>query len=256
MARPVTNDQPAASGDFATIHARLLPELEAIVAQYPVKRSALLPLAHRFQEEEGYVSSSALHAIARMLDVPLSIVESTVSFYTLFFRKPVGKYVVQVCRNLSCIINGAEPIMAHFRERLGIGHLQTTPDGLFSYEEVECLAACDRAPCMQVNLEFVYDLTPELVDQMLADLRAGTYEQTTALPQTQPPAHTWKVAYSEPRSHGAQAVSDPDSPGGIGDATGYAAAERLTDPAVAGRSRERLSKEAPPSPSSLSNGSH
>ena len=89
-----------------------------------------------------------------------AVVESTVSFYTLFFRKPVGKYMLQVCRGLSCAINGAEDIMAYFREKLGIGHLETTPDGLFSYEEVECLAACDRATCMQVNLEFVYDLTP------------------------------------------------------------------------------------------------
>ncbi len=75
--------------------------------------------------------------------------------------------MLQVCRGLACSINGAEDIMAYFREKLGVGHLETTPDGLFSYEEVECLAACDRATCMQVNLEFVYDLTPQKIDEML-----------------------------------------------------------------------------------------
>ena len=83
--------------------------------------------------------------------------------------------MLQPCRGLACAINGAEDVMAYFREQLGVGHLETTADGLFSYEEVECLAACDRAPCMQVNLEFVYDLTPAKIDEMLAAMRAGTY---------------------------------------------------------------------------------
>jgi len=245
-----TTDQPAPSPNFAALKERLLPELHAIIARYPQPRSALLTLAHRFQEEEGYVSSSALETIADLLALPLAQVESTVSFYTLFYRKPVGKYMLQVCRNLSCVINGAEKIMAHFREKLGIGHLQTSADGLFSYEEVECLAACDRAPCMQVNLEFLYDLTPEMVDEMIADMRAGTYDQVKPLTQTVAPPPTWKVAYHEPRVAGAQQVRDPDSPGGIGDATGFAAASRVRDPSVAERSRERLSKESPAEPSS------
>ena len=92
--------------------------------------------------------------------------------------------MLQVCRNLSCIINGAEEIMAYFREQLGVGHLETTADGLFSYEEVECLAACDRAPCMQVNLRFKYDLTPKMIDDMLAAMRAGTYD-VKPRPQTE-----------------------------------------------------------------------
>ena len=121
-------------------------------------------MAHLFQEHEGFVSPNALAAISHLLDLSPAVVESTISFYTLLFRRPVGKYMIQVCRNLSCIINGAEEIMAYAREQLGIAHLETTADGLISYEEVECLAACDRAPCAQVNLEFVYDLTRESVD--------------------------------------------------------------------------------------------
>lgn len=246
-------DQPAASSQFEAIKARLMPDLHAIVARYPQSRSALLTLAHRFQEEEGFVSHEALEVIAQLLDLPLAIVESTVSFYTLFYRKPVGKYMLQVCRNLSCTLNGADAIMAHFRERLGVGHLETTDDGLFSYEEVECLAACDRAPCMQVNLDFAYDLTPEKIDEMLAGIRAGAYEQTGPLAQTLHPSRSWKLGYHEPRSPGAQRVQDPDSPGGL-DKTGYAAAPRLQDPAVAERTHERLSKENAPAPPT--NGSH
>src|SRR5437868_469607 len=141
--------------DFPKLLKELKPECDAIVAQYEQKRSALLPLVHLFQEHEGFASPEAVHAIAEMLELTPAVVESTASFYTLFYRKPVGKYILQVCRGLACTLNGAENIMAYFREQLGVGHLETTPDGLFSYEEVECLAACDRATCMQVNLNFV-----------------------------------------------------------------------------------------------------
>ena len=149
---------------MSALREELRAQCEEIIARYEYPRSALLPLIHLFQEHEGYASPQAQRAVAEMLNLTPAVVESNVSFYTLFFRKPVGKYVLQVCRGLACAINGAEDIMAYFREKLGIGHLQTTDDGLFSYEEVECLAACDRAACMQVNLEFVYDLTPAMID--------------------------------------------------------------------------------------------
>jgi hypothetical protein len=178
-----------------------------------------------------------------MLSVPLSTVESTASFYTLFFRRPVGRYVLQVCRNLSCSLNGASEIMAHFRERLGIGHTQTTADGFFSYEEVECLAACDRAPCMQVNLEFFYDLTRDDVDAMLAAMRSGSFS-VAPLPQSAVPGLDWAVGQDHGRkSAGARGVSSPNDPGGMGDSSGVIMIERLArDPApiVARPTRERL----------------
>src|SRR5579862_4061994 len=161
--------------NFPAVLERLRPECERLIAQYERKRSALLPMMHLFQQNEGFVSSHAMRAAAEMLDLTVAEVEGTISFYTLLFRKPVGKYVLQVCRGLACSINGAGDIMAYFRKQLGIGHLQTTADGVFSYEEVECLAACDRATCMQVNLEFVYDLTPQTIDSMIEAMRAGTY---------------------------------------------------------------------------------
>ncbi|MGA7094548.1 MAG: NAD(P)H-dependent oxidoreductase subunit E [Candidatus Cybelea sp.] len=210
--------------NFPSLLERLRPECETIVARYEQKRSALLPIMHLFQEHEGFVSSQAMAAAAEMLEITPAEVEGAVSFYSLLYRRPVGKYMLQVCRGLACSINGAEDIMAYFREKLGIGHLQTTDDGLFSYEEVECLAACDRATCMEVNLEFVYDLTPQKIDPMLDAMRAGTYA-VAPMAQTQAPGRTWAIAQdaqiaSGKKSSGANDVPQPNNAGGIGDASG------------------------------------
>jgi NADH-quinone oxidoreductase subunit E len=223
----------AATRDFAPILAQVKPEAERLIAQYPDSRSALLPILHAFQNVEGWVSPEAMAAAGAMLGLPVSVVESTASFYTLFFRRPVGKYVLQVCRNLSCSMNGAEKIMSHIRERLNIGHFETTYDGVFSYEEVECLAACDRAPCMQVNLEFAYDLTRERVDAMLREMMAGKYE-TAPLPQTVKPGKDWHVEQDwAKKSPGARGVSDPNAPGGMGDPSGARMIERLANDPLA-----------------------
>ena len=240
----------ASTQDFPALLERLRPQCEEIVGRYEHKRSALLPLIHLFQEHEGYASSQAQHVVAEMLDLTPAVVESTVSFYTLFFRKPVGKYVLQVCRGLACSIGGAEDIMAYFREKLGIGHLQTTGDGLFSYEEVECLAACDRASCMQVNLEFVYDLTPQMVDEMLDAMRAGTYP-VAPMAQTQAPERTWKVIQDTQVSHGGKSRGALDQPnpnngGGI-DKDGVIMIDRILmqEARFKGRTKERLANVEP-----------
>jgi NADH-quinone oxidoreductase E subunit len=236
--------------DFAGLLKQLKPQCDEIIAQYEQKRSALLPLVHLFQEHEGFASSEAVHAISEMLDLTPAVVESTISFYTLFYRKPVGKYMLQVCRGLACTLNGAENIMAYFREQLGVGHLETTPDGLFSYEEVECLAACDRATCMQVNLNFVYDLTPQMIDDMLAAMRTGTYE-VAPLKQTKEPERTWTLRQDLQVSHGdksagAQDQSDPNNPGGL-DRDGIIMLDRILadEPRFKGRTKERLANLEP-----------
>jgi NADH-quinone oxidoreductase subunit E len=210
--------------DFPALLERLRPQCAEIIAQYEQKRSALLPLMHLFQRHEGFVSPEAMGAAAEMLELTTAEVEGTVSFYTLFYRRPVGKYMLQVCRGLACTINGAEDIMAYFREKLGIGHLQTTSDGRFSYEEVECLAACDRATCMEVNLEFAYDLTPQRIDEMLDAMRAGTYG-VAPMAQTETPGQTWAIAQDADvaggrKAPGARGVVSPDNAGGVGDASG------------------------------------
>jgi NADH-quinone oxidoreductase subunit E len=219
--------------NFPALLERLRPECDRIVAQYEEKRSALLMLMHLFQEHEGFVSPQAMRAASAMLDITLAETEGTVSFYTLLFRRPVGKYVLQPCRGLACAINGAGDIMAYFREKLGIGHLQTTPDGLFSYEEVECLAACDRATCMQANLEFVYDLTPAAIDEMLAAMRAGTYP-VKPMVQTEAPGSTWEIRQDDQvstgrKSPGATGVASPNNAGGVGDKSGTIMLDHIID---------------------------
>jgi len=246
----------ASTFDFEGLRARLRPECEAIIGLYEDSRSALIPLVRLFQEHEGYASPAALDAVAEMLNLPPAVVESTISFYTLFFRKPIGKYLLQVCRGLSCVINDAEDIMAHFRARLGVGHHQTTDDGLFSYEEVECLAACDRAPCMQVNWRFKYDLTPQGVDDMLAALRAGTFE-VPPFPQTKAPEKTWAVHDTVRKSAGGVGVSNPNNAGGVGDRSGVIMLDRvLADPSFAARSHERLVHEPNLRPTTGDEGYH
>lgn len=229
---------------FDEIYAALQPQIGELLAEYEQKRSALIPLAQLFQDREGYVSADAIAAIAYLVDETPASVESTVSFYTLLYRRPIGKYMVQVCRNLSCVLNGAEDLMAHTRRTLGIGHLETTADGVFSYEEVECLAACDRAPCAQVNLEFVYDLTPAKVDALVASLAAGKSE-IAPLAQTRAPGRSWKVDQNSGRkSRGAMGVPDPNNAGGIGDASGRAMFDLIVGrPKYEQRSDERLLRE-------------
>lgn len=219
--------------NFPALLERLRPECERIIAQYEHERSALLPMMHLFQQHEGFVSPQAMRAAAEMLALTPAEVESTISFYTLLYRRPVGKYVLQVCRGLACSIGGAEAIMAYFREKLGVGHLQTTDDGLFSYEEVECLAACDRASCMQVNLEFAYDLTPQKIDAMLEAMRAGSFE-VAPMAQTEQPERTWIVKQEEQiarggKSRGAIGVESPNNAGGVGDASGLIMLDRIVN---------------------------
>lgn len=236
--------------NFPALLARLKPECERIIAQYEDRRSALLPVMQLFQEREGFVSQEAMHAAADMLGVTPAIVESTVSFYTLLYRRPVGKYVVQVCRGLACTINGAEDVMQAFHEKLGVGHLETTPDGLISYEEVECLAACDRATCAQVNLEFVYDLEPKQVDGMVTAMRTGAYAVAPRV-QTEEPARTWslprlgEVARGR-RSAGAIGTESPDNAGGVGDEPGIIMLDRIVErgPSFYDATHERAVQEA------------
>ncbi|HVA38567.1 MAG TPA: NADH-quinone oxidoreductase subunit NuoE [Candidatus Dormibacteraeota bacterium] len=220
--------------DFEALRARLQPEIDRIVAQYPQRRSALLPLVHLFQEQIGFATPEAVDFVARTCGVTPAQCESVITFYTLFYRRPIGKYNLQVCRNLSCTLRGAKEIMERFRERLGIGHLETTDDGLFSYEEVECLAACDRAPCMQVNLRFVYDLTPEMVDEMIEAMRAGAYGVEPLAQTEQPPREVRGPAWPRAarKSAGAVGVPNPNNAGGVGDEPGRMAAERFREEGV------------------------
>ncbi|TAM87775.1 NAD(P)H-dependent oxidoreductase subunit E [bacterium] len=212
--------------DFEELKAKLEPEVDRLLEQYPQQRSALLPLVHLFQEHIGFIPQEAVEYISEVCDVTRAQCQSTISFYTLFYRRPIGKYNLQVCRNLSCSLRGAKQIMDRFRERLGIEHLETTDDGLFTYEEVECLAACDRAPCMQVNLHFVYDMTPQMVDEIIDSVIAGTYSVQPLAQTEQPQRKVRGPEWVRAARKSAGGVGVPGSGGGI-DKTGRTIAERF-----------------------------
>lgn len=144
-----------------------------LVTIYPVKRSALIPMLLYAQDEVGYVSDAVVAEIAERLDLLELDVRNVLSYYSMLRTKPAGKYNIQVCTNISCMIVGGYDILEHCSKKLGIGHKGVTADGLFSLEEVECIGACCWAPAMQVNYDFHDNLNVVKVDQILEDYAAG-----------------------------------------------------------------------------------
>lgn len=138
---------------------------------YPVKRSALVPMLLYAQDEVGYVSDAVVREIAERLDLLELDVRNVLSYYSMLRTQPAGKYNVQVCTNISCMLRGGFELLDHCKDRLGINHKETTPDGLFSLEEVECIGACCWAPAVQVNYDFHDDLTPAKLDAVLDSYR-------------------------------------------------------------------------------------
>lgn len=149
----------------------LMAHARDVLTRYPDPNSAMLPLLYLVQEADGWVSPAGLEEVASFLGVAPAVAESVASFYTLLQKRPVGRYVLQVCTNLSCSLLGAEHLLDHLGRKLGIGPGETTPDGLFTLQSVECLAECGQAPVLQVNLDFHSGLTPEKVDALLDALR-------------------------------------------------------------------------------------
>jgi NADH-quinone oxidoreductase subunit E len=149
----------------------LLKKFDQLIARYPLKRSAMVPLLIYAQDEVGCVSEEVIAEVARRVDVrPIEVVE-VVGYYSMLRRKPLGKYNFQVCTNISCMLRGGEEVFEHCSRKLGIKHKQATPDGRFSLEEVECLGACCGAPAMQVNYDFYENLTPAKVDAVIEELK-------------------------------------------------------------------------------------
>ncbi len=144
-----------------------------IIGRYPRKRSAMIPLLHVAQAQDGHVTDEAMTHIAELLDVTPAEVIGTCTFYEMFKRHEVGRYLVNVCTNISCLLVGGEELLHHAEQRLGIRPGSTTPDGMFTLEDVECIAACTEAPCLQVNYRYRYRVTEADFDAMIDDLRAG-----------------------------------------------------------------------------------
>jgi NADH-quinone oxidoreductase subunit E len=138
-----------------------------MIGHYPTKRSVLVPTLLYAQDEVGFLSDEVVREIAGRLDLTELEVRNVISYYSLLTTKPRGKYNVQVCTNIACMLRGAEELFTHCKKKLGIGHKGTTPDGIFTLEEVECIGACCWAPAIQVNYVFHENLTPEKLNDVL-----------------------------------------------------------------------------------------
>src|SRR5664279_2169128 len=150
----------------------LASRFDRLVTIYPLRRSALVPMLLYAQDEKGYISEAVIEEISERIGITELDVRNVLSYYSLLRTEPVGKYHVQVCTNISCMLRGANELFDHCKRTLGIGNKQTTADGVFSLEEVECIGACSWAPAVQINYDFFENLTPEELDKGLEKYRS------------------------------------------------------------------------------------
>jgi NADH-quinone oxidoreductase subunit E len=176
---------------------------KSLIALYPQKRSALLPLCHLAQAQDGWLTPEAMEDIAGLLDITPAEVRGSASFYDMLHTEPVGTYVVAVCTNIACMLAGAYELLEHAEHSLGVHPGGTTRDGMFTLEEMECLAACDTAPCVQVNHRFFGPLDGEGFDDLVDDLRTGKLSSEV-------PPHGVLCRYE--RRHGLEAAGAASRP--------------------------------------------
>ncbi len=150
-----------------------LVKAKEIIGLYPKARSALIPLCHLAQSQDGWLTPEAIVEIADLLDLAPAEVKGTASFYDMLHTEPVGRYLVGVCTNIACMLGGAYELLEHCEDRLGIRCGQTTKDGKFTLEETECMAGCDGPPCVTVNYRYFLGLDNQGIDQLVDDLEAG-----------------------------------------------------------------------------------
>ena len=222
---------PRRAGRHGTVEpSHLTPErlerARALIALYPEPRSALIPLCHLAQEQDGWLSPEAMVDIAGLVGVTPGEVLGTASFYDMLHTDPVGKHVVAVCTNIACLLGGAAELLEHAEHSLGINAGGTTADGIITLEEAECLADCDRPPCVQVNHRFVGAQTAESFDRLMAELRSGERSgeipphgtlnrvvRTTGLGADPERVAAERAAMAEAQAERA-AAAGADSPGG------------------------------------------
>ncbi|MBW9209393.1 NADH-quinone oxidoreductase subunit NuoE [Mumia sp. zg.B53] len=195
--------------------ARVRDDLQAIMARYPQKRSALLPMLHLVQSVEGRVTAEGIELCAELLDVSTAEVNGVATFYTMYKRRDVGEHHVGVCTNTLCAVMGGDAIFARLREHLGVGNDERTADGKVTLEHIECNAACDYAPVMTVNWEFFDNQTPDSAVELVDDLRAGRTRTATRGAQIT----SWREAervlagFPDGRAHEGPAAGEPSLAG-------------------------------------------
>jgi NADH-quinone oxidoreductase subunit E len=158
---------------MARLTAENLQRARQLIALYPQSRSALIPILHILQEQDGWLTPDGIAHVAEVLDLEPAEVYGTASFYDMLFTHPVGRHLVSVCTNLACMLNGGEELLEHAEARLGVAPGSTTADGQFTLEEVECIAFCGAAPCLTVNWRFFGNVSNDDFDRLLEDLAAG-----------------------------------------------------------------------------------
>jgi len=151
--------------------AQTKKKIEEILARYPRKEAAILPILHLTQGEFGYISDVEEKLVAQILGIKPIKVREVASFYTMLNREPVGKYHIQICANLSCYLTGAEKLIDYLKDKLGIEPEQTTPDKKFTLTTVECLGACEQAPSMMINFDYYGNLDKKKIDEILDELK-------------------------------------------------------------------------------------
>jgi NADH-quinone oxidoreductase subunit E len=157
---------------MSTLSIHILDEIKALPARYPQPRSAVMPALDLAQEELGHLTPEAMSEVAAALKLDPGYVEGVATFYTLFHLEPIGKHRFYMCTNLSCMLRGAEDLVSHLRETIGVKEAgEVSSDGLFSYEEVECMGACEYAPMCRVDHRYHYDLTAAKIDGLVAERR-------------------------------------------------------------------------------------
>jgi NADH-quinone oxidoreductase subunit E len=174
---------------MSSLSPHLIDEIKALPARYPQPRSAVMPALDLAQEELGHLTPEAMSEVAVALQLDPGYVEGVATFYSLFHLEPIGRHRFYVCTNLSCALRGASEMVDHVKQAIGVkGAGEVSADGLFSVEEVECLGACEFAPMLRLDHEYHYDLTPETIDQLVAERRASPAAvQNSTHPLPSPP---------------------------------------------------------------------
>jgi NADH-quinone oxidoreductase subunit E len=214
----------ASTGTLAHLSRATATRARNLIALYPEPRSALIPLCHLAQEQEGWLTPGVMVDIAALLDITPAEVFGTATFYDMLHTEPVGTHVVSVCTNVACLLNGALELLEHAESTLGVNAGGTTADGVITLEEAECLADCDATPCVQVNHRYVGAQTPESFDALMADLRSGArsadipshgtlnrVERTTGLQADRGQIATERAAMADAQSERAAAAKQAGS---------------------------------------------
>ena len=197
---------------MARLNREMVERAKSTIALYPQKRSALLPLLHLAQEQDGWLTPDAMEHVGELLDLDPAEVIGTAAFYTMFKRQPTGKHLISICTNLACMLAGAYELLEHAESRLGIKPGGTTADGAFSLEEAECLAHCDQAPCLQVNYRYFDRVGNTEFDALIEDLKAGRRQSDIPPHGTLSRVRRTAPALGAAVRHGGDAKPEPVAP--------------------------------------------